>query len=132
VEHKVVPQNGNVKHVPQSGPEQWKSFLRDELKPVPQKTAVPQNFSPVPQKKQPVLRDDLIDDDDLEDDFQEIRSLAGWRVERRFYTKKDGTIMLYWNYRSRNPVYINGKREIKYKTGGKKVWQAAPTKTRTR
>lgn len=70
------------------------------------------------------MRYEILDDDDLEDDdFAEIPKLDGWRVERRFYTKKDGTVMLYWNYRNRKPIYINGERKVRYRSGGKKVWQ---------
>lgn len=98
--------------------------------------SVPQN---VPQKKDPAepavpqkISTDDIDDDDLEDgDFTDYGGAAGWRIEQRFYTKKDGTIMLYWNYRSREPVYINGERKIGYKPGGKKIWQQPPRKKKS-
>lgn len=45
-----------------------------------------------------------------------------WRVERRTYTKKDGTTMLYFNYRSRSS-YVNrrGRRVIPYRKGGKRI-----------
>lgn len=54
------------------------------------------------------------------------RSEEQWRVERRFYTKKNGDIMLYWNYRSRRPIYrSDGSRVIPYRKGGKKLWRRA-------
>lgn len=85
------------------------------------------NLSTVPQKTEPF--DFAVQDED-EDDFADYSGQSGWRIEQRFYTKKDGTIMLYWNYRSREPVYINGERKIKYRKGGKKVWQQLPKKKR--
>jgi hypothetical protein len=84
-------------------------------------SSVPQKIEPVPQN----LQADLIDENDLEDDFEDFAGSANWRVEQRFYTKKDGTVMLRWNYRSRKPVYINGQRKIAYKPGGSKVWQTS-------
>jgi hypothetical protein len=93
--------------------------------PVPQKSAVPQKNEGVPQNS----RDDFFDEEDAEGDFNFATRDSSWRIERRFYTKKDGTIMLYWNYRSRTPVYINGVRKIKYKKGGKKVWQQTSRKS---
>jgi hypothetical protein len=89
-------------------------------KPVPQNLPRPAKNEPVPQ----ILRDDLIDESEDEGFDFAGQADSNWRIEQRFYTKKDGTIMLYWNYRSRQPVYINGERKIKYKKGGKKVWQS--------
>jgi hypothetical protein len=44
-----------------------------------------------------------------------------WRIERRSYTKKDGTMSVYQNYRlrktDRDPV--TGERRIKYRPGGR-------------
>lgn len=113
--------------------------LQDEKfkKPVPQnrpaKTETPQKsrtakkHQSVPQKIEAVPQNDDSDlFDEFDDDFDEIEDFAGnadWRVEKRFYTKKDGTVMLYWNYRSRKPLYIKNGRKVGYKKGGKKIWQ---------
>ncbi|MBK8988988.1 MAG: hypothetical protein IPM39_23440 [Chloroflexi bacterium] len=99
------------------------------------KTAVPQKIENnsyrkkdrfVPQKIQPIPQNfaaDLVVEDDDETGFENFAGDSAWRVERRFYKKKNGDVMLYWNYRSRNPVYINGERKIQYKPGGKKLWE---------
>ncbi len=47
-----------------------------------------------------------------------------WRVEKRLYEKKDGSIMLYYNYRRRKGRYVKGKRVNIYKKGGKRLWQS--------
>jgi len=73
---------------------------------------------------------DLLADEDEDEGFENFAGDANWRIERRFYKKKNGDVMLYWNYRSRNPIYINGERKIQYKPGGKKVWEQNPTNTR--
>jgi len=114
-----------------------KAHAKDERTAKPEKpkvtpsrekqSSVPQKASPVPQNNQ----GDFIDDSDLEDGFEDFAGNSNWRVEQRFYTKKDGTVMLYWNYRSRTPIYINGERKIAYKPGGKKLWrQSRAKKTR--
>jgi hypothetical protein len=99
----------------------------ENRRPVSDYRSVPQN---VPQKIEPVPQKaavEEIDDDDLvDDDFTDYGGASGWRIEQRFYTKRDGTVMLYWNYRSREPVYINGERTIPYRPGGKKIWQQPP------
>jgi len=96
---------------------------------VPQKSSYRKKNQFVPQKNQPVpqkITADLVDDDDDDLDFVNFAGDANWRVERRFYKKKNGDVTLYWNYRSRNPVYINGERKIAYKPGGKKEWEQNP------
>lgn len=44
-----------------------------------------------------------------------------WRVERRTYTKQDGTTMLYYNYRARKSYVKSGKRIVPYRKGGKRI-----------
>lgn len=92
---------------------------------------LPQKPTKLPQK--PEVEDfagnfagnDLIDDEDLEAsdfDFYANVDRQKWRLETRTYTKKDGTVMLYFNYRRRKS-YVNpdGKRIIPYRRGGKRV-----------
>lgn len=87
-------------------------------------STIPQKIAPVPQN----FQDDLVNESDIDNDFEDFAGNSNWRVEQRFYDKKDGSIMLYWNYRSRQPLYINGQRKIAYKPGGKKVWQQSKKK----
>ncbi len=89
-------------------------ILRDDTRTAKKHSSVPQK---VPQNN----------DDEIfagTDDLSDFLGGSGWRIEQRFYTKKDGTIMLYWNYRSKKPIYINGKRKVPYRAGGKKLWRA--------
>lgn len=60
------------------------------------------------------------DDNDDDFDFAVPEGDSEWRVEKRYYTKKDGQNMVYWNYRARvGFVDANGKRIVPYKKGGK-------------
>ena len=55
-------------------------------------------------------------------EYKPIPQKNGWRVETREYIQKDGTVMIYYNYRSRKShINENGKRTTKYKKGGKHV-----------
>lgn len=59
-------------------------------------------------------------DDDEGLDFAVPEGDSEWRVEKRYYTKKDGQAMVYWNYRARvGQVDESGKRTVPYKKGGK-------------
>ena len=43
-----------------------------------------------------------------------------WRIEKRTYRKKDGTVSHYWNYRERVVrKSSSGSRKIRYRKGGK-------------
>lgn len=94
---------------------------------------VPANL---PQKTQERIEDlpqNLIDEDEEETadyDFAGTVDSKIWRTETRFYTKKDGTVMMYFNYRARQGKVEDGKRIIPYRTGGKKVWQQSKKKKR--
>lgn len=66
----------------------------------------------------------LIDEEDFavsDFDFYIGIDKGEWRVETRTYTKQDGTLMLYYNYRRRKS-YVNSdkKRIIPYRKGGKR------------
>jgi len=127
-----------VADAPASGQVRGKTLAAGER---PAKTAVPQKTEnepyrkknqTVPQKNQAVPQNfsgDLVDEEDDEDGFENFAGGAGWRLERRFYKKKNGDVMLYWNYRSK-PIYINGERKVPYKPGGKKLWEQSPKNTR--
>ena len=88
---------------------------------VPQKTAVPQNIQSSTAKNTAKFAV-LDEEDDSFDDTNFAVQKNDWRIEKRFYTKKNGDIMLYWNYRGK-PRHDSDKRIVPYKSGGKKLWQ---------
>lgn len=70
------------------------------------------------------VAESLISDDDIDDVFEPfaVVSEADWRIERRYYTRQDGTRIMYWNYRSRKIKRTrDGRQLVKYKKGGKRL-----------
>lgn len=67
--------------------------------------------------------DDLISDDDLAEDFDPFRDVDAkeWRIEMRQRPRKDGKMVMYYNYRRRKIHYVNGKQRVEYLKGGKRV-----------
>lgn len=64
--------------------------------------------------------------DDLEDDAAPFADFAGqgsaeWRIERRYRRRKDGAMVMYWNYRARKIRHQDGRRIVPYRKGGKKL-----------
>lgn len=96
--------------------------------------SVPQNVAPqtVPQSRPAKIQSvpqrnpaDFAVLDDLED-VGELQDFAGqddpdWRIERRYRRRKDGKLIMYWNYRSRKPSRKDGTRRIAYRKGGSRV-----------
>lgn len=79
----------------------------------------------LPQKPEVEQSDELFSEDDFAGDFDLYGNVSSkvWRVEKRLYTKQDGTVTLYYNYRKRKGRKVNGKRVNEYKKGGKRLWQ---------
>lgn len=46
------------------------------------------------------------------------KSEGDWRIEKRHRKNKNGEWATYWNYRSRKPQTIDGKRVVPYRKGG--------------
>lgn len=63
----------------------------------------------------------VLDDLDDEPDFDDFAGLdaADWRIERRYRRRKDGKLIMYFNYRLRKVMRDEeGNRIIKYRKGG--------------
>ena len=88
---------------------------------VPKVTA--KTTAKLPQKPEVAAENDLFSEDDFAGDFDLYGKLSSkvWRIEKRTYEKRDGTVTLYYNYRKRKGRKVNGKRVNEYKKGGKKT-----------
>lgn len=48
-----------------------------------------------------------------------VQADSRWRIERRYRKRKDGAIVMYWNYRARKIERTDGRRIVPYRKGGK-------------
>lgn len=69
------------------------------------------------------VADDLIDDDELGDDFDPFRDVDEkiWRVERRYRVNQEGHKVMYYNYRRRKIRRVDGKQRVEYRRGGRRT-----------
>lgn len=93
------------------------------------KKAVPQSTAKKLERKSPVPQGSakgfaVLDDLEDEADFDIFAGLDAkvWRVELRYRLRKDGSNIMYWNYRRRKIRFdADGNRKIDYLKGGNRV-----------
>ena len=68
------------------------------------------------------VADSLIEDEELDDDLDLFRNVDAnvWRIERRYRVNREGHNIMYYNYRRRKIMRVDGKQRVEYLKGGKR------------